>query len=353
MSKAWDLRTLQQSFTSSKVSPAYTVIGEDAYLVQEAVVSIKNHFEDLGVNFDFNFECLYFSEKKAADVVDVIETLPMMSPYRLVLIKEAHLIKEKDWDLLKKSIEKGLDHTVVVFIHEAKFDKRKKIYKWISSQTQLVELVTPYENQVPVWIHYMAQKNGLSLDQGAALQLLHLVGVDLTEINNEILKLKNYYQDQKTKLVIDDILKVVSKKRIESVFDLTACVASGNKPQSLQLLTDLIDQGQNEVGVISLISRHMRILKKILEHSNLGLSQKQLSAKIGVSPFFINQYLEQSRKWNLDKMNTVFDLLLDTDKALKTSPLSSKIWLENFVIQTCMLAQSVSSPGSSRVSYGL
>ena len=340
MSKPWDLRALQQSFSSSKVCPAYTVMGEDAYLIQEAVTSIKNYFEDLGVNFDFNFECLYFSEKKAADVVDVIETLPMMSPYRLVIVKEAHLIKEKDWDLLKKSMDKGLSQTVIVFVHEAKFDKRKKIFKWISSETQVIELVTPYENQVPVWIHYMAQKNGLTLDQGAALQLLHLVGVDLIEINNEILKLKNFYQDQKSKLEIDDILKVVSKKRIESVFDLTNAVAMGQKPLSLQLLSDLLDQGQNEVGVVSLISRHMRILKKILEHSGLGISQKQLSAKIGVSPFFINQYIEQSRHWSLDKMDLVFELLLDTDKALKTSPLSSKIWLENFVIQTCSLTAS-------------
>ena len=340
MSKPWDLRALQQSFSSSKVCPAYTVMGEDAYLIQEAVTSIKNYFEDLGVNFDFNFECLYFSEKKAADVVDVIETLPMMSPYRLVIVKEAHLIKEKDWDLLKKSMEKGLSQTVIVFVHEAKFDKRKKIFKWISTETQVIELVTPYENQVPVWIHYMAQKNGLTLDQGAALQLLHLVGVDLIEINNEILKLKNFYQDQKSKLEIDDILKVVSKKRIESVFDLTNAVAMGQKPLSLQLLSDLLDQGQNEVGVVSLISRHMRILKKILEHSGLGISQKQLSAKIGVSPFFINQYIEQSRHWSLDKMDLVFELLLDTDKALKTSPLSSKIWLENFVIQTCSLMAS-------------
>lgn len=343
MSKPWDLRTLQQSLNARKTCPVYTITGEDSYLIQEAVTSIKNHFEDVGVNFDFNYECLYFSEKKAPDVVDIIETLPMMSPFRLVIIKEAHLIKEKDWELLQKSIEKGLAETVIVFVHEAKFDKRKKAYKWISTQTQVVELVTPYENQVPTWIHYMAQKNGLTLDQGAALQLLHLVGVDLIELNNEILKLKNYYQNQKNKLEIDDILKVVSKKRIESVFDLTASVASGNKSLSLQLLSDLLDQGQNEVGVISLISRHMRILKKILEYSGLGISEKQLSAKVGVSPFFVSQYIAQSRKWTMAKMDIVFEMLLDTDKALKTSPLSSKIWLENFVIQTCYLATSKES----------
>ncbi len=341
--KSWDLRTLQQSFSNGKVSPCYTIIGEDFYLIQESVHVLKNHVENLGVNFDFNYDCVYVSETKAPDIVDKIETLPMMSPYRFVIVKEAELLKDKDWDIIKKSFEKGLSQSIVVFVHESKFDKRKKIYKWLTTNTQIVELVTPYENQVPVWIHYMAQKNGLILDQGAALQLLHLVGVDLTEIHNEILKLKLYFDDHQGPLQIDDILKVVSKKRIESVFDLTASVALGNKSLSLQLLNDLLNQGQNEVGVVALISRHMRILKKILEFSQVGVSQKQLSTKVGVSPFFIEQYVQQSRKWTLEKMNIVFNLLLDTDKALKTSPISSKIWLENFVIQTCALSQMTHS----------
>lgn len=348
MTKSWDLRTLQQSFTANKVCTSYTVTGEDSYLVQEALTNIKSYFENLGVNFDFNFDCIYFSEKKAADIVDIIETLPMMSPYRLVVIKEAHLIKEKDWEMLKKSIDKGLSQTIIVFVHEAKFDKRKKIYKWISSETQVVELITPYENQVPVWIHYMAQKSDLTLDQGAALQLLHLVGVDLIEINNEILKLKSFFYGQKSSLEINDILKVVSKKRIENIFDLTAAIASGHKSLALQLLADLLDQGQNEVGIVSLISRHMRILNKVIENSGLNLSQKQLAAKVAVSPFFVSQYIEQSKKWDLQKMNCIFELLLDTDKALKSSPISSKIWLENFIIQACYLSSAVSSHLTSK-----
>lgn len=341
MSKSWDLRSLQQSFTTGKIYPAYTIIGEDSYLVQEAALTIKNHFKDIGLNFDFNFESLYATEKKVVDIVDVMETLPMMSPYRLVMVKEAQAIKEKDWDLIKKSIEKGLSKTVVVFIYESKIDKRKKTYKWLGTNTQMVEMATPYENQIPTWIHYIAKKHELVLDQGAALQLLHLVGVDLSELQNEVVKLKSYYHQQKTNLVIDDVLKVVSKKRIESIFDLTAAVAMGDKARSLMLLSELLNQGQNEVGIISLIGRHMRIVRKVLENQGFNQSSKQLSAKVGVSPFFIDKYIQQSRYWSADKMLTIFDLLLDTDKALKSSPLSSKIWLENFIIQTCALAKNL------------
>ncbi len=339
-----DLRTLQQSLAQNKISSAYTIMGDDSYLIQEASEAIKNHFFAEGQGSDFNYDCCYVSETKAINIADIIETLPMMAPHRLVVVKEAHLLKDGDWQIFEETFAKGLLKTVVVFIFESKADKRKKFFKWLSTSTSIVELKTPYDNQIPAWIHYMAGQQSLKLDQSAALQLLHLVGANLSELNNEIVKLKTYYASEDRALFIDDILKVVSKKRIENVFDLTNAVGAGDKAQSLYYLEQLIEQGQNEIGVLSLIARHMRILKKLLEGQAQNLSQKQLSAKVGVSPYFLAEYLNQSKRWTVSKIEEVFDLMLDTDKALKSSPVSSKIWLENFIIQTCSIMNSGNLP---------
>lgn len=334
----WDLRTLQQSLSQNKINGAYTLMGDENYLIQEAFEAIKNHFFAEGQGFDFNYDCCYASETKAVNIADIIETLPMMAEHRLVIVKESHLFKDKDWQIFEEVFAKGLLKTIVVFIFESKIDKRKKFFKWISGSTTVVELKTPYENQIPAWIHYMASRQNLKLDQSAALQLLHLVGGNLSELNNEIVKLKAFYAQEDKALFIDDILKVVSKKRIDSVFDLTNAVGAGDKAQALYYLERLLEQGQNEVGVLSLIARHMRILKKLIEGQNQGLSQRQLSTKVGVSPYFLSEYLSQSKKWSMTKIDKVFKLMLDTDRALKSSPVSSKIWLENFIIQTCSMS---------------
>lgn len=313
-------------------------MGDETYLIQEAFEAIKQYFFSEGQGFDFNYDCCYASEAKAINIADIIETLPMMSNQRLVMIKESHLFKEKDWQVFEEVFAKGLLKTIVVFVFDTKIDKRKKFFKWLTQNTCVVELKTPYDNQIPAWIHYMANRQGLRLDQSAALQLLHLVGGNLSELNNEIVKLKTYYADEDKVLFIDDILKVVSKKRIDSVFDLTNAVGLGDRAQSLYYLERLLEQGQNEVGVMSLIARHMRILKKLIEGQAQGLSQRQLSTKVGVSPYFLTEYLSQSKKWTVNKIDKVFKLMLDTDRALKSSPVSSKIWLENFIIQTCSMS---------------
>lgn len=336
--KFWDLRTLQQSLSQNKIHNAYSLIGDEPYLINEAFEAIKNHFFSEGQGFDFNYDCCYASEHKAVNIADIIETLPMMAPHRLVMIKECHLFKDKDWQVFEEVFAKGLMKTVVVFVFEDKIDKRKKSFKWLSTNTKVAELKTPYENQIPAWIHYMASRQNLRLDQSAAVQLLNLVGGNLSELNNEIIKLKTYYVQEEKTLFIDDILKVVSKKRIDNVFDLTNAVGAGDKAQALYFLEKLMEQGQNEVGVLSLIARHMRILKKLLLGQAQGMSQRDLSTKVGVSPFFLPEYLGQTRKWTAVKIDKVFGLMLETDKALKSSPVSSKIWLENFIIQTCSMS---------------
>jgi DNA polymerase III subunit delta len=100
-------------------------------------------------------------------------------------------------------------------------------------------------------------------------------------------------------------------------------------------LANLLDHGQNEVGVLALISRHIRILKTVSDGLGEGLSGQRLGAKAGVSTYFLRQYTEQARKWNDHKIDRAFRALLDTDRALKSSPVASHIWLENFIIQTC------------------
>ena len=156
----------------------------------------------------------------------------------------------------------------------------------------------------------------------------------MTDLNAELLKLSQYLGDR-NEVTTEDIVKVVSHVKMDSVFELTDAIGSNDRARALVNLANLLDQGQNEVGVLSLIGRHVRILQLVNDGIKEGLSGQRLSARAGVSPFFLKQYVEQSRYWNRGKIERTFRALLDTDRALKSSPVSSGIWLENFIVETC------------------
>lgn len=328
----FDLRGLQLALEKKEPKPLYLLFGDESYLLNEATKLLKNKSLDLGAA-DFNSDIFYAGEADIMHVRDTVETLPMMAKKRFVMLKGAEVLKDKDWEILIPLFESPVETCVFAITCES-VDKRKKAFKKISETGVVVELNRPYENQIPAWIEYIAQQNGIEVSREARSFIQQFVGLNLAEINNEIVKLRDYLGERK-KIEGEDVLQVVSRSKVDSIFDLTKAIGRKDRVMALMHLANLLEQGQNEIGVVSMIARHVRILSVVREGLREGVSGQKLSAKAGVPNFFLKDYIDQARQWGEAKIDSTMSALYDTDKALKSSPVSSHIWLENFVIKTC------------------
>jgi DNA polymerase-3 subunit delta len=282
---------------------------------------------------DFNCDVFDASEIETEKVRDACEMLPMMGARRLVVLRGCDDLKDKEWDALYPLFERPVDTTVFVLTAEA-LDKRKKSFKKISDAAVIVELKRPYDNQVPDWIDYLAFRHGMKVSREASQLLRQFVGANLTELNNEIVKLRDYVGERK-QIEAQDVLQVVSESRVDRIFDLTDAIGRRDRATALHTLANLLEHGQSEVGVLAMITRHFRILGSLKNGQKEGLSGQRLSTKAGIPAFLLNQYLDQIRQWDESKIQSTFNVLLDTDRALKSSSVPSHVWLENFVLKTC------------------
>lgn len=331
MAMTMDLRKLQQRLESADPAPLYLLVGDEPFLIQEALQALKYKCLDSGTQ-DFNLD-VFDLETPIGNVKDAVEMLPMMSTRRLVILRGVEDLKEKDWEILYPLFERPVESTVFVMTCE-EIDRRKKTFKKLQEVSVVVELKRPYENQLAIWIDYLAFRHELKVSRDASQLLKQFVGVNLTELNNEIEKLKSYLGERK-EIEAKDVLNVVSQTRIDRIFDLTDAIGRRDCALALQSLANLLDQGQNEVGVLSMITRHIRILANLREGQREGLSGTRLSAKAGIPQFLLSQYQSQVAKWNEDKISQTYQALQDTDRALKSSGLPSHVWLENFILKTC------------------
>lgn len=327
-----DLRTLQLSLEKKQAQPLYLVYGEEAFLIDEALKALKASVLVEGAK-DFNFDSFYAPDTTPAQVRDAVEMLPVMSAQRLVIYKNIDSLKEDSWASLLPVVENPVESCCLVLVAN-KIDKRKKIFKTLIEKGSAVELKKPFENQIAAWIEYIAGLQNIRLTSDAISVLQQLVGTNLSEIQNEIQKIEISNLNKKN-YDVEDVLRVVSRSRIESVFTLTEALSKRDKAQALLCLANLLENGQNESGIISLVLRQMRILSQVRLGLRDGLSSSRLSQKIGVPEFFMKQYVTQSKNWDDYKINNTIKALHETDKALKSSPLSSHIWLENFIVKTC------------------
>jgi DNA polymerase-3 subunit delta len=325
-------QALDQTLTKGEIYPLYYLYGDETFLIEDALARLSETALGDGLA-DFNLNTYYGGEVDAAQIRDAVETLPMMAQVRVVIVKDAQDLTEKEWEQLAPLIENPVPTTALICV-ATKADKRKKFIKAFMAKGVVVEYKRPFDNQVPDWIRSIARKHSLTLESEAVSTMHQLVGSNLQDIDGEMLKLSQFLGEKK-KVTTEDVLKVVSRLRIDSVFDLTEAIGRNDRARALTCLANLLDHGQNEVGVLALISRHVRILKLVADGLREGLSGPKLASRAGVSPYFLKSYVDQARAWNDRKIEHTFQALVDTDRALKSSPVASHIWLENFVVQTC------------------
>lgn len=327
-----EMQTFFQDLQKGDLNPVYFLHGEEPYLISQGLDYIRKTIIDESMA-DFNLSTFYASDAEVEKVRDEVETLPMMSEKRLVFLKEVHDLKDKEWQQLWSVIEKPVDSTVFV-LSATKIDKRKKIFKELLDQACAVEFKRPFENQIPAWIKHIAKENNLEMSSAAIHRLHHLVGNNLSDIQSEILKISTYL-GERNYVELEDVNAVVSRAKEENIFDLTNAIGEGNRVKALEHLVHLLDQGQSEVGIVSMVARHVRIMLTIKKGQQNGLQGQKLAQFAQVSPYFLDSYLKQTRHWSQKKIEDFILVLSETDKALKSSPVSAHIWLENMILKIC------------------
>lgn len=328
---AWlEARDFYDLLQKQATKPLVFLLGEEPYLLEQAVKQLESTLVDESMK-DFNFSVYFGSDAMPEKIRDTVETLPGFAQRRVVLLKEAHELNDSAWETLEPVLSSPVDSTVFVIV-ASRFDKRKKVFKLLSENGTCVEFKRVFENQIPNWISYICQNQGLQISESASHVLHRFVGSHLQEIETEVLKLKEFISPR-VRIEEADVKSVVAKSREENVFHWTEAVAEKDRVRALESLATLLDQNQSEVGVVSLMARHVRLLMKIKKGQELGYAGTRLAQFVQVSPYFLTGYVKQAGLWSVHQLEGLILILNETDKALKTSPVSAPLWLENMVLK--------------------
>ncbi len=329
-----DQQKLYKDLESKKFHSVYFLFGDEPYLLNQCVDRFKFAVLDESTT-DFNYSLFYTDDTDITNVKDTVETLPVFTSHRLIILKNAQELKDSELIQLEPLFENPVDSSVFVIFAD-KVDKRKKVIKLLLEKAHCVEFKKPYENQIPQWISHLCQNRDLKIASDAIHRLHRLVGNNLTELDNQIEKIQQFIGAKKN-IEIVDVNSVVSFSREESIFDFTKAIGQKDRVKALEQLVSLLDQGQNEVGIISLLARHVRLLLTVRAGLDQGIGGAKLASLAQVPSYFIESYCDQARLWSLRKLEDALVVLQETDKALKSSPVSSHIWLENMVLKSCSL----------------
>jgi len=326
-----DIRNLKLQLKKENHKLVYVVSGDDLYLKSAAEAMIKNHFALKEAEVDL--ETYTASNMDTEKCLDSLQTLSFFSSTKIVHIRDFDKANAKFAEDLSAFVQEGNLSGLVILLSCAKFDKRKKSLKAILDKAELVEVKTPYDNQVEQWVKYIAAEEGLKLEAGAAAFLNFLVGPSLVEVSKSVSKLKDVFGKEKIGRL--QIQELISKTGEQDVFKICDMLGKGQITEAVLSVEYSLKHGSNAIAVLNLFYRHFKILNGILEAAASGkrIGQKELAAKVGIPPYFLANYTSQSRTWTRKKLAEVFYAIEAADVSLKSTKMKESTVFSGFFVE--------------------
>ena len=286
--------------------PVYWFEGEEDYYIDKLVDHAeKNILSDAEAGF--NLTVFYGRDANWPDVVNACSRYPMFAERQVVLLKEAQHMK--DIDKLENYISNPLKSTVfIVSYKEKKIDGRSKLAKLLKEKGEVVSTKKMYDNQLPEWTSELVRSKGYSISQKGLMLLVDHIGNDLNRIDNEIEKLLVNLGDRKT-ITEDHIERYVGISKEYNVFELQDAFGKKDLAKAIRIIQYFESNPKAAPIQLVLPSLYNFFSKVFMAFSVLGNDDKGIAMSIGVSPFFVKDYLAAVNKFGFEGVERAILLL--------------------------------------------
>ena len=272
----------------------YFLTGDEPYFIDMISDTIENEALD-EADRAFNQIVLYGRDVDVETIANHARSFPMMGERMVVIVKEAQDVK--NLENFEAYLDTIPETTLLVFAYKyKKFDKRKAFAKKIDKKGVWFESKKLYENNIPGWIQNYLKAEGYAITPKATQMLADFLGTDLHKIANELKKLTIALPKNKS---IDDadVERNIGISKDYNVFELQNAIGSRDVLKANRIVNYFGDNGKDNPLLVTAITLYGYFTKLIKLHCTQDKSQGNLASVLGVSPFFVKDYLAASRNY--------------------------------------------------------
>jgi DNA polymerase-3 subunit delta len=298
-----------------KISPVYLVGGEEAYFVDEITEAIENGILDEGER-SFNMDIFYGMESDLNNIVSIAKQYPMMAERRLVLIKEAHKIK--DLEVLDQYITNPVPSTTLLIAMKGKnFDSRKNVYNPKKNPNIVLfngKKIPEYK--LSPWVIDYCKNNGYQIDALRAQVLIDHLGNDISKLVNELGKL--FINKKKgDSITAEDIETKIGISKEFTVFELQKAIGLRDTKKANQIILYYSENLKTHPFVLLASNLFNYFNRLMLFYYTQDKSDANLSKELGINPFFIKEIRIAAKNYSAMKVLKNISIIREYDMKSK------------------------------------
>jgi DNA polymerase-3 subunit delta len=326
-----DSMTFLERAGKSKPLPLYVLHGDEDFLKRQVLQALRGLI--LGPDADDMGMTVHAGDKATfAAVYDELETVPFFSSRRLVVVEGAEPFVSRHRDALEKAVGR-LPATATLVLDVKSWPSNTRLAKAIDTSATLT-CKAPPAYKLPAWcVQWAEARHGKQLSQPAAGLLVDLIGPEMGQLDQELLKLA-VYVGMRGRIEVGDVDKLVGSSRAENTWKIFDAIGSARVGEALVILGRLLDQGEDPLRILGAFSMQLRRLAQVARLHQQGRSVPAALEEAGVLPYQAKGCEQQLRHLGLRRADRLYDWLLQVNSGLKGgSQLPARTLLERLVIQ--------------------
>jgi DNA polymerase-3 subunit delta len=321
------LAFLEKPPDAKKLSAIYVLHGDEDFLKRQAVAALRKIV--FGDGDEFGLSMQPGDQANFASVRNELETLPFLSPRRLVVINAADPFVTEYRPALEKYFQKPSENGILV-LEVKTFPSSTKLFK-LTPPAGLITCNALSASQLPRWcITWSSAQYGKELTNPAAQLLVDLVGEEMGILDQELAKLAVYVGKAK-KIETEDVDCLVGNSREQNVFKILEAIGDCRPKEALTMLDRLFDEGQEPLAIMGAMSWQLRRLAQTSRLVEQGMPLRSALQRVGYMRPGAEQQVRHLGRRRLGKL---YDWMLDANSGMKGgSQLPPRTVLERMVVQ--------------------
>ncbi len=319
------IQEVLKDIKAKKYAPIYVLHGDESFYIDQIADAFENQVLTESEK-SFNQFVLFGKDQTMGSVISYARRYPMMAEKQVIIVKEASFLEalakgkeakgSEDMKAWEDYCARPTDSTLLVFTIKGLLNEKAKILTLLDKTGVVVYSKKVKDGQVSAWLKdYLAQhKLGI---QVASLELMvSYVGTDLQRMSHEADKLI-VNCPAGTEVGPEEVEKFVGISREYNVFEYQAALMQRNVAKAQKIAFYLADNTKQNPLPILLATLFGTFCKVLIAHDLGSVSDNELAKEIGVSPYYVGDYVTARRNYPIAKVVRMLESIKNADLKFK------------------------------------
>ncbi len=315
--------------------------GPEKYLIHQKLMELKKNFKNENPNADWVVFDLDEDDLKIVKD-NLLQTQGLFAVRKMIVFQNTLNLRKAEQDDLQKFLkEKQLCRNKELEVIFAETNEKgakstsTKLGQYLKRSGEKLEFKKMTDDQLRQWVNSeFLRRSGRKVtdEMMATRELILLTRGNLWQLSSEIDKLISYKESGEIK--VEDVRNLCSGKIEAKIFDLVDAIGANNKKRALLLKQQLIDQGDNEFYIFTMIIFQIRNLLKVSECLQKGKRDPFVIKKeTGLHPFVIQKTISNLNKFPPAKIKQIYQMIAEIDRRTKVGEMEMNKAIDWLIIR--------------------